>query len=384
MGKKREKNHRIIIRKVFGRRWDPKAHFSELFLHYGVENTCMHVMAFYEHILKPFSEQLNRIARRETVIRYGSRVDEYVRRGFYRPLIDALKVWTECVRSSSTMPFSLRECMRRVLGRWRPDIYYYLRYLGLYMTRDDARLFQANGVESCFGGFLYPLIKIIFTMRYEESKHPFIMQIEVAGYFPAYYLTESGEEICLDRDYLLTIGRNLYVEAIEYSGEPIETIVYAIPLSIEAVLGIDVRFGYPAWGFEYMRPIRWCLISVQKMNLYGSFPIYEYYCWILRRVYPYTNSETAWYFEQWERLLREGRREEAERALARAWSTYSDWLYRPILSEEEKRRIMREILRSALYRSGAIEVVKKQASERISELEKIREGYVKEWELKFE
>ena len=250
------------------------------------------------------SSVLNRLVQRPTVVRYGERVHRRVLAGNFEPFVRALEVWIFGMKHSTRIGYSLREAVREVLGRDDPVLRYYMRFLGMYMTSEDARLFR-KFLPSADRGFAYPLFKIVFTGEY-GGKHPFEFQVEIATYCPALYVTSSRREVCVDVGYLSRLGENLLVACADLTSDEHTANLLDAIVSEAEVEGFEVSFSELAWGLEYRLDIRWCLVAVQKQNLYGTYPYYEYYMWIVRAMYPSTEAEPII-------LLRRRRYAEAER-----------------------------------------------------------------------
>ena len=252
----------------------------------------------------------------DPVMRYGRRLHERCLDGDYRPLIAALDVWLHGAKRSSLAAYylgsALREKRRDIerLGLTMRDVYYYMRYLGLYLTADDVRVVKTV-IPHASRGFLYWAFKVIWTGEY-PGRQPIEFQVEVALTTPAFELVRRGEDwyLCLERDYLLAVSDQLLDDAamltVEFYGDSQFANLVDTIKDNWYVLGIEwVRSGV-AWGFERQTYVRWCAIFIQKANLYGGYWQYFYGCWIVRRVYPHVGSE-AW------DMLQRGRVAEARR-----------------------------------------------------------------------
>jgi len=252
------------------------------------EHPCLSVrsMVIIWHII---ASVLNRLATRPAVVRYGGRIHRRVLEGNFEPFVKALEVWLYGMKHSTRLGYSLREAVRAVLGRDDPMLRYYIRYLGMYMTRNDVMLFRKY-IPSADTGFAYPTVKVIFTGDY-TARHPFEFQVEVAMMSPCLYLTEDKTHICLDTAYLHELAVNLLLACSRLTRDYQTSRLLETIVDNAEVEGFEISFSHIGWGFEYRLDIRWCLIAVQKQNLYGSYPYYEYYLWIVREMYPGTEAE---------------------------------------------------------------------------------------------
>lgn len=281
---------------------------------------------------------LNGVASRGYVTRVGSRIHELCRRGFLSPFVRAVKVWIHGLKHGKEFGYTLRRAIVETLGRFDRDLYYYMRFLGMYLTREDSR-YLSRFLGPLGWGFAYPAIKVIFTGEYSE-KHPFEFQVEVELMVGAFDLVED-RWLRLEAGWLTSEAKELVLDVADLTADDTGRAMLEAIVDNWEVLGFDFIMSALWHSFEYRIDVRWCAVSVQKQNLYGSFNVYEYNYWIVRKMYPDMGSEAVEYPE-----------------LAKKY--FIDYY-------QARRGIPRGAKRSGIVESGAFKVLLEQAYRKLSE-----------------
>ena len=190
----------------------------------------------------------------------------------------AIEIWVSCCKENLT----IWECLRKFFGYYRSDFYYYLRWLGLYMTYLDAIRLRQKFKLHIQEGWLYFVTKVEITGSYGGS-NPFEYQIETSVSAPCFEVSTRGLQI--NSNYLLMLTEE-FLQSSDLSASLVETIV-----SNWEVKGITLVLTGFFWSFERRKDVRWCLCVLQKQNLYGGYAYYEYYIWGVRLPWPSTELE---------------------------------------------------------------------------------------------
>ena len=245
-------------------------------------------------------EELFEIWSKIVIPRYSKVLEERVpevRR--YRPYVahrldnfeKAVKAWLIGLSRSRYPGVGLWEGIFEVFGYRHPYFYYYMRWLGFIATSRDIRSVfgvrlrtrELKKLKMVEEGYLYVLTKVYVTGSYEE-KYGFSYQIECA-LTPVLEYREDERKICIDFDYV----KELLFNALNAS--QLDDNFVDVLETYYDVFGIKFDFTAWSWDFERFKTARYCYLGVQKQNLYGSYWIYEYYIWFLRKPYPETDVE---------------------------------------------------------------------------------------------
>jgi len=211
---------------------------------------------------------------------------------------NVIKVWVELQRWSAEPVLNMRRRIRELLGFYSYRLTLALRYLMLYIAETDLNYMRRNNPPSIASrlppgpGVLFHPIKVIYHIEYETPKAPFEAQMEVTLTAPILVFNEQNDSVCLDTNKLNRLIDNFldqlynnYSAASETTGNLID-----ILNSRKEVVGYEWLKSHAWWGFEYSIILRWLMMAVEKLNLYGGGPAYQYYAWAVRNPYPHDDE----------------------------------------------------------------------------------------------